>query len=151
MTVTSARKTRRRKRHMLTDTDSRLLAVHVCGADFQNRKGGKGALKRSRPRFPFVQRVHADSGHVGPILQWAKDKTYIVLQIICRNAMTKHFEFCRGAGLSSRPSAGLQRRAASLATTSNHQRCFYSHHHRCLRQVRQELDVTKKHALSQID
>ena len=35
-----------RKRHILTDTDGRLLAVHVHGADIQDRDGGKGALKR---------------------------------------------------------------------------------------------------------
>ena len=81
-----------RKRHILTDTDGRLLAVHVHGADIQDRDGGKGALKRSRARFPFVQRVYADGGYAGRLVGWAKDKTYIVLEIIRRNAMVKGFE-----------------------------------------------------------
>ena len=47
-----------RKRHILTDTDGRLLAVQVHGADIQDRDGGKGVLKRSRKRYPFVQRAY---------------------------------------------------------------------------------------------
>ena len=66
-------------------------------------------LKRSRARFLFVQPVYADGDYAGRLVGWAKDKTYIVLEIIRRNAMVKGFEvlrFCRGAGLSNGPSPG---------------------------------------------
>ena len=52
-----------RKRHILTDTDGRLLSVCVHGADIQDRDGGKLPLKASRQRFPFVSRVFADGGY----------------------------------------------------------------------------------------
>lgn len=51
-----------RKRHVITDTDGRLLAVEIHAADVQDRDGAKGVLKRSRARFPFVERVYADGG-----------------------------------------------------------------------------------------
>ncbi len=54
-----------RKRHILTDTDGRLLTVEVHGADVQDRDGAKAVLKRSRRRFPFVERVFADGGYAG--------------------------------------------------------------------------------------
>jgi len=69
--------------------------VHVHGADIQDRDGGKGVLKRSRARFPFVQRVYADGGYAGRLVEWAKDKTHIVLEIVRRNATAKGFEVLR--------------------------------------------------------
>ena len=56
--------------------------MHVHGADIQDREGGKAVLKRSRARFPFVQRAYADGGYAGRLVEWAKDKTHIVLEII---------------------------------------------------------------------
>ena len=66
--------------------------MYVHGADIQDRGGGKGVLKRSRARFPVVQRVYADGGYAGRLVDWAKDKTHIVLEIIRRNATSKGFE-----------------------------------------------------------
>lgn len=38
------------------------VAVHVHGADNPDRDGGKGVLKRSRARYPFVTHAYADGG-----------------------------------------------------------------------------------------
>lgn len=81
-----------RKRHILTDTDGRLLTVRVHGADVQDRDGGKLPLKGSRQRYPFVSRVFADGGYAGRLVHWAADKTHITLEIIRRGAHTKGFE-----------------------------------------------------------
>ena len=81
-----------RKRHILTDTDGRLLAVRVHGADVQDRDGGKLPLKAFRKRFPFVARVFADGGYAGRLVTWAADKTHISLEIIRRGARTRTFE-----------------------------------------------------------
>jgi putative transposase len=57
-----------RKRHIMINTDGRLLAVEVHPdvppADIQDRDGAKGVLKRSRARFPFVEKVYVDGGYV---------------------------------------------------------------------------------------
>src|SRR5215203_3626500 len=54
-----------RKRHILTDTDGRLLTVKVHSAGIQDRDGGKTVLKASRARYPFVTRAFADGGYAG--------------------------------------------------------------------------------------
>ena len=50
----AAKKITGRKRHILTDTDGRLLAVRVHAANVQDRDGAKLALKASRAAFPFA-------------------------------------------------------------------------------------------------
>lgn len=84
-----------RKRHILTDTDGRLLAVEVHAADIQDRDGAKGVLKRSRARFPFVEHVFADGGYAGKLVEWAKAKTHLVLEIVRRPAGAKGFVVIR--------------------------------------------------------
>lgn len=81
-----------RKRHILTDTDGRLLTVRVHAADVQDRDGGKLPLGASRQRYPFVARVFADGGYAGRLVQWAANKTHITLEIIRRGAHAKGFE-----------------------------------------------------------
>jgi len=75
-----------RKRHILTDTDGRLLAIEVHAADIQDRDGAKGVLKRSRARFPFVELAYADGGYAGRLVRWAKERTHIDLEVVKRTA-----------------------------------------------------------------
>jgi Transposase DDE domain len=58
-----------RKRHILTDTDGRLLTVTVHSAGIQDRDGGKMVLKASRARYPFVTRTFADGGCAGHLVR----------------------------------------------------------------------------------
>ena len=81
-----------RKRHILTDTDGRLLAVRVHAGDVQDRDGGKLPLQLSRRRYPFVTRLFADGGYAGRLVKWASDKTHITLEIIRRGAHAKGLE-----------------------------------------------------------
>ena len=108
-----------RKRHILTDTDGRLLAVRVHGADVQDRDGGKLPLKASRQRFPFVARVFADGGYAGRLVTWAGDKTHVSLEIIRRGARTKGFEVLPRRWVVERTFAWIFKTAASSATTSS--------------------------------
>ena len=84
-----------RKRHILIDTDGRLLAVEVHAADVQDRDGAKGVLRRSRSRFPFVERVYADGGYAGRLVGWAKTKTHLTLEIVKRPPDAKGFTVIR--------------------------------------------------------
>ena len=52
-------------------------------------------LKRSRARFPFVARAYADGGYAGRLVQWAKDKTHIVLELGKRSAKQTGFVVIR--------------------------------------------------------
>ena len=86
------------KRHILTDTDGRLLAVQVHGANIQSlalgldprdRDGGQGVLKRSRKRYPSVQRPCQQRLREPP-RRLGEDQN--VLKIVRRNATAKGFE-----------------------------------------------------------
>ena len=91
----AGKKIKGRKRHILTDTDGRLLTIAVHGANIQDRDGAKGVLKGSRARFPFVERAYADGGYAGRLVRWAKDKTHIVLEIVKRSAEQTGFAVIR--------------------------------------------------------
>jgi len=61
----------------------------------QDRDGAKGVLKRSRRCFPFVERVYAEGGYAGRLVQWAQDKTHVALEIVKRPPETKGFVVIR--------------------------------------------------------
>jgi transposase len=67
----------------------------VHGADIQDRDGAKGVLKRSRGRFPFVERAYVDGGYAGRLVRWAKDKAHIVLEVVKRSAEQTGFAVIR--------------------------------------------------------
>jgi len=53
------------KRHILVDTDGRLLLVGVSPADWHDGRAGAVLLKASRRAWPFVERLFADRGYAG--------------------------------------------------------------------------------------
>ena len=65
------------------------------GADIQDRDGAKGVLKRSRARFPFVERAYVDGGYAGRLVGWAKERTHIVLEVVKRSAAQTGFAVIR--------------------------------------------------------
>ena len=81
--------------------------------------GPGGVLKRSRARYPFVRHAFADGGHAGRLVDWARRKTHITLQIVRRNASRSASRSCPAAGSSRGRSPGSSRTAASRATTSS--------------------------------
>jgi transposase len=91
----AGKKVKGRKRHILTDTDGRLLAIQVHGADIQDRDGAKGVLKRSRALFPFVEHAYGDGGYAGRLVRWAKRKAHIVLEIVKRSPTQTGFAVIR--------------------------------------------------------
>ena len=60
----AGKKIKGRKRHVLVDTLGLLLNVVVHSADIQDRDGASLVLdKRTRARFPFIERIFADTGY----------------------------------------------------------------------------------------
>ncbi len=58
-----------RKRHIVTDTNGLLLAVHVHPANVQDCHGAVPLLERARRRFPKLRHVFADRIYRGDQLQ----------------------------------------------------------------------------------
>jgi len=59
----AGKKVQGRKRHALVDTDGRALLLEPHPASVQDRDGGGPLLAASRPLFPFIKHVFADSGY----------------------------------------------------------------------------------------
>lgn len=59
----AGKKVNGRKRQALVDTDGRALLLEPHPADIQDRDAGGPLLRASRARFPFIERVFADSAY----------------------------------------------------------------------------------------
>ena len=73
-----------RKRHILVDTEGFLLTVVVHSADIQDRDGGKQLLRKARGTLPRLQRIWADAGYAGKLVQWTEQRCQWLLEIVRR-------------------------------------------------------------------
>src|SRR3974390_3134649 len=69
-----------KKRHILVDTLGLLLHAIVHAADVQDRDGGLLLLGTLFGKFPFLQKLFADSAYQGPIFPGGLVKTLPCLQ-----------------------------------------------------------------------
>jgi transposase len=78
-----------RKRHILVDTLGLLLNVVVHPADLQDRDGALLVLdRRTRRRFPFIERIFADANYQGPKLATALAETGTwTIEVVKRNEL----------------------------------------------------------------
>jgi len=61
----AGKKTKGRKRHILTDTEGNLVHAVIHTADIQDRDGAPLVLAESVSRFPWRRHVFADAGYAG--------------------------------------------------------------------------------------
>lgn len=61
----AGKKTKGRKRHILTDTDGNLVHAVVHTADIQDRDGAPLVLAEIIRRFPWLRPIFADGGYAG--------------------------------------------------------------------------------------
>lgn len=88
-----ARRSRARKRHILTDTLGLMLVVLVHAADIQDRDAAPHVLKAIRYRFPFLRHIFADGGYAGQkFLASMEGNGTWTIQIIKRSDTAKDFE-----------------------------------------------------------
>jgi putative transposase len=64
----------------------------VHPADIQDRDGAKLVLEKLVNRFPRLQRIWADGGYAGKLVDWAKEIGQWVLEIVKRTDDVKGFE-----------------------------------------------------------
>lgn len=81
-----------RKRHILVDTLGMVLAVAVHAASIQDRDGAKLLLNRVRGRFPRVERLFADGGYGGQLVDWVFLHFWWFLEIVKRSDQAHGFE-----------------------------------------------------------
>jgi Transposase DDE domain len=63
----AGKRTRVRKRHIVTDTLGLLLAVMVTFASVQDRHGGKAILEQAAARFGSLALIWADAGYADQV------------------------------------------------------------------------------------
>jgi transposase len=92
----AGKRTRGRKRHIVTDTLGLLLVVMVTSASVQDRHGGKAILQRLAASFPSAGLIWADAGYANTIdaglVTWARTAISIVVQIVKRSDDVKGFQ-----------------------------------------------------------
>ena len=92
----AGKRTRGRKRHIVTDTLGLLLVVMVTSASVQDRHGGKAILQLLAARFSSIALIWADAGYANQIdnglVTWARTAVSIVLQIVKRSDDVKGFQ-----------------------------------------------------------
>jgi putative transposase len=78
---------------VLVDTVGLLLHALVTSADVQDRDGGLMVLSTLFGRFPFLQKLFADSAYAGPVFQdgLALAMPGLVTEIVRRSDRTKGF------------------------------------------------------------
>jgi len=67
----AGKKTKGRKRHILTDTDGNLLGLVAHTADIQDRDGAPNVIVQACESFPTLSHVFADGGYAGDKLKEA--------------------------------------------------------------------------------
>lgn len=81
-----------RKRHIVVDTLGHLLEVVVPAANIQDRDGAKLVLaKRSAATQASLQKLWADGGYAGQLIDWVQEHWAAVLEIVQRDSQQKGF------------------------------------------------------------
>ncbi|WP_314617010.1 transposase [Streptomyces stackebrandtii] len=73
-----------RKRHIVTDCLGLLLVVAVTAANIPDRDAAIGVLGRLRSLHHEITLAWADGGYTGGLVDWAKEKLDLTLQIVKR-------------------------------------------------------------------
>lgn len=79
------------KRHLLVDTLGMVLAVLMLTADIQDRDGARSLLEKIKTKFPRLQKIWADGGYAGTLIDWVKQLCGWVLEIVKRSDTAKGF------------------------------------------------------------
>jgi transposase len=80
-----------RKRHVVVDTLGLLLCVLVTAASVQDRDGARPLLEQVAAACRRVRLVWADGGYAGKLLDWARTRLKITLEIVKRSDDVKGF------------------------------------------------------------
>jgi putative transposase len=81
-----------RKRHIVVDTEGRIIGAIVHEADIQDRDGTKLVLPQLQSKCPRLELIWAVGGYSGKLIPWVKEKLGYNLAIVKRSDDTKGFE-----------------------------------------------------------
>ncbi len=76
------KKVKGRRRHILVDVLGLIIFVSVTAASVQERSESKNIFNQLKTCMPRLQKIWADGGYTGPLVDWVKRKCGWVLEII---------------------------------------------------------------------
>jgi transposase len=88
----AGKKTKGRKRFIVTDTLGLLLTVHVLAASVQDRDGAKRSLLWTRLDHPAVEKIWADQGFAGRLVEWSSGVLHRTLEIVRKDPGQRGFK-----------------------------------------------------------
>ena len=80
------------KRHVVVDTLGLILQVMVLTADIQDRDGARTLLEKVKGCLPRLQKIWADGGYAGALVDWVLPTCGWILEIVKRSDLAKGFE-----------------------------------------------------------
>jgi putative transposase len=84
------KKIKGRKRHIVVDTLGLILTVVIHAANIHDSVGAKNVLKTLKEKhLSAIQKIFADSGYIGDLIDWVKIKLGFELLIVKRTDGTK--------------------------------------------------------------
>lgn len=86
------KKVKGRKRHILVDTDGRILKVFVSAADQNDRHGARRLLADCKGDYPRLTKIWADGQYTGWLIDWAAETLGIRLEVVLRSDDVSGFE-----------------------------------------------------------
>jgi transposase len=78
----AGKKVKGRKRHHLTDTQGLLLHTRVHSAHIQDRDGAKLLLRGARSVLATIEKIYADGGYAGKLIEWTRKTCDVTLEIV---------------------------------------------------------------------
>ncbi len=76
------KKVKGRRRHILVDVLGLIIFVSVTAANVQERSEAKNIFNQLKTCMPRLQKIWADGGYTGPLVDWVMKKYGRVLEII---------------------------------------------------------------------
>ena len=80
-----------RQRHVLVDTEGRVIRAVVLAADLQDREAATDVCRVARAACPRLARIWADGGYQGALVEWVKDEYGWGLAIVRKPAEQQGF------------------------------------------------------------
>jgi putative transposase len=89
--IDGGKKTKGRKQHIITDTLGLILAVVIHAANIHDSKGAMTVIEGLKGRFPRLQKIVADGGYRGEMIEKVKNTFGWILEIVLRPEAAKKF------------------------------------------------------------
>ena len=88
----TGKKTKGRKRHIVTDTMGNILAIHIHAANIHDTKGGVFTFEKALYRYPTIQAGCADGGYRGTFKNTFEEFHHIKIDISMQIKEQKGFQ-----------------------------------------------------------